>query len=149
MTLQELINKVYIVKAPLVLKYDNTKEYYLPMETINGKNRLVNLDRFEVFGLPIIKIAKGYEDGYTIYLYNKKDIYPLLKDLETYLEIVNNYNLQLNMEGVDKSDYDLLKNFATDMVKLNKSKFIREPQIKKLQSQFGFINLYNKTLHKG
>jgi len=135
-------NKAFIVLGPIVMR--DTEEDFeqgIPTDTDRyGHAQKYNPAKIDVFGLPILGMAKAYEDGLTFSLYERSDLPRLLETMEEFLKVTDSAMRSINFRKAADDDVELIYNFGKNVVSLNERiKRGENVEIKKVLSIGGFV----------
>jgi len=135
-------NKAFIILGPVVMR--DTEEDFEQGIAVGtdayGHAQKYNPAKIDVFGMPIIKMAKAFEDGLTFSLYEKSDLPRLLELMEEFLKVTDSAMRSINFRKAADDDVELIYNFGKNVVSLNERiKRGENVEIKKVLSIGGFV----------
>lgn len=139
---EKIAKMVFIVTAPRMLKYDERDyEIGIPGKIVNGRPAIANDEELDVFGMDIVSIAKAAKDGFRISLYNKSDFDILWDMLKEFLSARDDRINSINISNADDDKYELLDEFAKEIMKLNKAQFRQKGLVfDKVKKSLGIIS---------
>jgi hypothetical protein len=136
----KLVGKVYIVKAPMVLRRNISELTY--GEMVNGKYHEPDLSKYDIFGMTLEDLADYNSQGYRIYLYDKRDLSKLYDACAELVGLLEDSHRRIN-NRMTEDMYSVSENltmFANTVMKLNRSKLSVSVSIKEMTHSLGFIS---------
>jgi len=138
--LYKLTKKVFIVRAPIVLKHSAEDGIY--GEVVDGVYQEADLSSYDIYGMRLQDLAKHSEDGYAIFLYNNKDLKKLYDTLEELIELIDYLKNRRNIRFTEEMETKLnsLDRLANTILKRNRSKLTTSISMKDMMDEYGFIS---------
>jgi hypothetical protein len=138
--LEKYANKIFIVRAPIVLK--NTAANGVYGEVVNGKYVEADLSAYDIYGMRLEDLARHSEDGYRIYLYQRKDLEILFTTLEKLVEIITKLKSRMNIRFTPEMDEKLssITRLGEGILNINRSKLTTNISMNDMMSEFGFVS---------